>query len=58
MLPIETEPFIGMWRDREEMADSTAWVRRLRARQWSRADTSSRAAEPAGDPAPAQRRSR
>jgi hypothetical protein len=26
------EPFIGMWRDREEMRDSTAWVRNQR--QW------------------------
>jgi len=25
------EPFVGFWRDREDMADSTAWVRRLRA---------------------------
>ncbi len=24
------EPFIGMWRDREEITDSSAWVRRLR----------------------------
>ncbi len=24
------EPFVGMWRDREDMRDSTAWVRRLR----------------------------
>ena len=24
------EPFIGMWRDREEMKDSSAWVRPLR----------------------------
>jgi hypothetical protein len=24
------EPFIGIWRDREEMKDSSAWVRRLR----------------------------
>lgn len=22
--------FVGMWRDREDMQDSTAWVRRLR----------------------------
>jgi hypothetical protein len=28
------EPFIGMWRDREEMKDSSAWVRRLRKREW------------------------
>ncbi len=26
------EPFIGMWQDREDMRDSTAWVRRQR--QW------------------------
>jgi hypothetical protein len=24
------EPFFGMWADREDMADSTAWVRRQR----------------------------
>jgi len=24
------EPFIGMWKDREEMKDSMAWVRQLR----------------------------
>jgi len=24
------EPFIGMWRDREDMQDSSAWVRRVR----------------------------
>ena len=58
MLPIETEPFIGMWRDREEMADGTAWVRRLRACQWSRADTSSGPAAPVEDPSPSRRRSR
>ena len=28
------EPFIGMWRDREDMQDSTAWVRGLRRREW------------------------
>jgi hypothetical protein len=26
--------FVGMWRDREEMRDSTAWVRNLREREW------------------------
>lgn len=30
------EPFIGMWRGREDMQDSTAWVRRLRRREWER----------------------
>ena len=26
--------FVGMWRDREDMRDSTAWVRRLREHEW------------------------
>jgi len=30
------EPFIGMWRDREDMHDSAAWVRSLRQREWER----------------------
>ncbi len=30
----ETDPFIGMWRDREEMQDSSDWVRRTREREW------------------------
>jgi len=29
-----TEPFIGMWKDREEMADSVEWVRNLREQEW------------------------
>jgi hypothetical protein len=33
---ISGEPFIGMWRDRADMADSVEWVRSLRRRQWSR----------------------
>jgi len=28
------EPFIGMWRDREDMQDSSAWVRRIRQSEW------------------------
>lgn len=28
------EPFIGMWKDREDMQESSAWVRRLREREW------------------------
>ena len=27
--------FIGMWRDREDMADSTSWVRETRKTEWS-----------------------
>lgn len=26
--------FVGMWRDREDMRDSTVWVRNLREREW------------------------
>jgi len=28
------EPFIGMWQGREDMRDSSAWVRELRRREW------------------------
>jgi len=29
------EPFIGMWSDREDLVDSTAWVRKLRDSEWT-----------------------
>ena len=29
---IDSEDFIGMWRDREDMQDSGAWVRKMRGR--------------------------
>lgn len=32
--PLESEPFVGMWRDRPDMADSTQWVRELRRKKW------------------------
>lgn len=28
------EAFIGMWRDREDLQDSSAWVRNLREQEW------------------------
>jgi len=28
------DPFVGMWRDREDLADSHAWVRTVREREW------------------------
>jgi hypothetical protein len=28
------EPFIGMWRTRKDLQDSTAWVRSLRQHEW------------------------
>lgn len=31
---LANEPFVGMWQDREDMRDSTAWVRDQR--QWER----------------------
>ena len=30
------EPFIGMWRGREDMRDSVAWVKSLRQHEWER----------------------
>ena len=32
--PLKDEPFVGMWKDREDMADGAAWVKGLRQRQW------------------------
>jgi hypothetical protein len=31
---LSDEDFIGMWSDREEMKDSSAWVRDLRETEW------------------------
>ncbi|MFB2881096.1 hypothetical protein ACE1CC_29960 [Aerosakkonemataceae cyanobacterium BLCC-F46] len=28
------EPFVGMWRNREEMSDSSAWVRQRSQQEW------------------------
>lgn len=33
---LETEPFVGMWRDREDMRDGSAWVRNIRETHWSK----------------------
>ncbi len=33
-LNLENEPFVGMWSDRSEMQDSTAWVRQIRQQHW------------------------
>jgi hypothetical protein len=30
------EPFVGMWREREDMRDSDAWLREAREREWMR----------------------
>ncbi|HID89794.1 MAG TPA: DUF2281 domain-containing protein [Anaerolineae bacterium] len=31
---LEDETFIGIWRDRVDMTDSSAWVRTVRTREW------------------------
>jgi hypothetical protein len=31
---LESEAFVGMWRDREDMRDSSAWVRGVRQSHW------------------------
>ena len=31
---LANESFIGVWRDREDMQDSSAWVRKVRSAEW------------------------
>jgi hypothetical protein len=33
-LNLTKESFVGMWKDREDMQDSSAWVRSAREREW------------------------
>ena len=33
-LPLRNEPFIGMWKNREDMQDSSQWVRNTRQQEW------------------------
>jgi hypothetical protein len=33
-LPLRDEKFIGMWKDREDLEDSSAWVRSVRKSDW------------------------
>ena len=32
---LESEAFVGMWRGREDMRDSSAWVRNVRQSHWA-----------------------
>jgi AbrB family looped-hinge helix DNA binding protein len=32
--PLQKEAFIGLWKDREDLKDSAAWVRRVREGEW------------------------
>ncbi len=31
---IGNEPFVGMWKDRDDLQDTSSWVRALREREW------------------------
>ena len=33
---LESEAFVGMWRGREDMRDSSAWVRNVRQSHWGK----------------------
>lgn len=30
-----SDPFFGIWRDREDLQDSTAWVKQIRQQHWN-----------------------
>ena len=31
---LSEEPFIGLWRNRDDLSDSSNWVRNLRQKEW------------------------
>jgi hypothetical protein len=33
---LTSDPFIGMWQDRQDLANSSAWVRNVRENEWSK----------------------
>ncbi|WP_197064743.1 hypothetical protein [Leptolyngbya sp. KIOST-1] len=36
VIDLDQEPFVGMWCDRSDMADSSAWVKQVRQQHWHR----------------------
>jgi hypothetical protein len=34
LFSLENQPFVGMWKERSEMQNSSEWVRQLRQEQW------------------------
>ena len=32
---LASESFLGIWQDRDDMADSTGWVRQIRKSEWN-----------------------
>lgn len=49
VVALEKESFIGMWRNRQDLEDSTAWIRNTREAQWG-ADELSHPASITGTP--------
>lgn len=35
---LEDEPFIGVWRSRKDLADSSTWVRNTRKQEWGKSE--------------------
>lgn len=35
-IDLDQEPFVGMWCDRPDMADSSDWVKQVRQQHWHR----------------------
>lgn len=33
-IDLKREPFIGMWRNRHDLSDSSGWVRKIRESEW------------------------
>ena len=33
-LKLSEEPFVGIWKDREDLIESTEWIREVRRREW------------------------
>ncbi|MEL0589684.1 MAG: hypothetical protein U1V55_17420 [Planktothrix rubescens PR222] len=33
-ISIKDDPCVGMWKDREDLQDSSAWVRQIRKQEW------------------------
>ena len=31
---LSSEPFVGMWQDRDDMQDNKAWVHKVRTQEW------------------------
>ena len=38
ILDIDREPLVGMWSDRQDITDSSKWVKQLRQNEWSNKD--------------------